>query len=203
MQVGPLRAIPNWLAPEGVSLTGADKNLTKLYEKEFAVDQSLNMSIPALVSDRREHISALATYTLGLVDDIPMLVKALQSEHEKTRQAAIWNLRGWLPSDPNNTAVLEMEVARLFPDEDVSDVVDLLWGYPDSAAKDPMISRKLVELMDHKELAIRELAFFHTSHLVPRTASHGYRPALAQSPRNAALMNWRTLLDRNGGQLQK
>ena len=202
VQVGPLRAIPNWLAPEGVQLTAADKNIHKQFEKEFTVDQPVNMSIPALITDRRESISTLATYTLGLVDDVPMLVKALQSEHEKTRQAAIWNLRSWLPTNPDNTATLEMEVERFFIHEDVSDVVDLLWGYPDSAAQDQTASRKLVQLMDHKELAIRELAFFQVSRLVSRTNAGGYRPDLSESHRNAALMPWRNLLEKNGGKLK-
>jgi len=203
LEVGPQRPIPNWLTPEGIPQTHADKKLVQMYEKEFNIDQPVSMSIPALVPDRREVISAYATYTLGLVDDIPMLVKALQSEHEKTRQAAIWSLRSWLPSDPNNTAQLEQEVARIFPEEVVTNVVELLWGYSRDDAKDPIISQKLVALMDHKQIAIRELAFFHVSQLTPRTSAHGYRTSLADSPRNAALTGWRNMLEKNGGQLVK
>jgi len=203
LRVGPLRAIPSWLAPEGAPQTAADKKWIQTYEKEFAINQPVSMSIPALVSDRRENISALATYTLGLVDEVPMLVKALQSEHEKTRQAAIWTLRGWLPSGPNNTKLLSQEVGRIFPDEDVADVVALLWGYSREDARDPVISSQLVELMDHKEIAIRELAFFDASYLTTRTNAHGYRPNLADSPRNAALNGWRNMLEKNGGTLLK
>ena len=132
-----------------------------------------------------------------------MLVKALQSEHEKTRQVAIGTLRSWLPSDPNNAAQLEVEVGRIFPDEDVADVIELLWGYSREDAKNAMVSKKLVAWMDHKQIGIRELAFFHVSHLTPRTSAHGYRPSLADSPRNAALMGWRSMLEKNGGQLVK
>ena len=203
LQVGPQRAIPNWLAPEGIPLTSADKTRHRMFEKEFAVDQSVSMSIPALVSDRREAISSLATYTLGLVDDVPMLVKALQSEHEETRLAAIWCLRGWLPTDPNNTALLTMEVDRFFQGDDIADVVELLWGYSMVDARDKTISAQLVAWMDHKEIAIRELAFFHVSRLVGRTTAHGYRASLADSPRNAALMGWRNHVEKNGGQLVK
>jgi hypothetical protein len=203
LSVGPQRAIPNWLAPEGIPLTSADKTRHRMFEKEFAVDQPVSMSIPALVSDRREAISSLATYTLGLVDDVPMLVKALQSEHEETRLAAIWCLRGWLPTDPNNTALLTMEVERFFPDDDVADVVDLLWGYSLEDARDKTISGQLVAWMDHKQIAIRELAFSHVSRLTGRNSAHGYRPNLADSPRNAALMGWRNHLEKNGGQLVK
>ena len=203
VKVGPQRAIPDWLNADGVSLTAADKKWHQMFEKEFAIDQPVSKSIPALVSDRRETISSLATYTLGLVDDIPMLVKALQSEYEETRRAAIWGLRGWLLSDPNNTALLEMEVARIFPDEDVDKVVELLWGYKESDAKDPAISRQLLEWMDHNEIAIRELAFYHVSQLTARHNAHGYRASLADAPRNAALMGWRSQIEKNGGQLVK
>ena len=203
LQAGPQRAIPNWLAPEGIPLTSADKTRMRMFEKEFAVDQSVGMSIPVLVSDRREAISSLATYTLGLVDDVPMLVKALQSEHEETRLAAIWCLRTWLPSDPHNTATLQVEVERYFQGEDISDVVDLLWGYSMNDARDKTISGQLLAWMDHKEIAIRELAFSHVSRLTGRANAHGYRPNLAYAPRNAALMGWRNHVEKNGGQLVK
>ena len=203
LQAGPQRAIPEWLVSDPVPLTAAEKTRVRMFEKEFAIDQSVSMSIPALVSDRREAISSLATYTLGLVDDVSMLAKALQSEHEETRLAAIWSLRSWLPSDPNNTALLEMEVARHFPDEEVADVVALLWGYSLEDARDQTISAQLVAWMDHKDLSIRELAYFHVSRLVGRTTAHGYRPNLADSPRNAALLGWRNHLEKNGGQLVK
>lgn len=203
LQVGPQRAVPNWLALEGIPLTAADKTKYRMFEKEFAIDQPVSMSIPALVSDRRETISSLATYTLGLVDDVQMLVKALKSEHEATRLAAIWCLRTWLPTAPNNSAVLTMEVERVFQEDDISDVVDLLWGYPLEAAKDKAISSRLLAWMDHKEIAIRELAFSHVSRLTNRAYAHGYRPNLADSPRNAALVGWRNHVEKNGGQLVK
>ncbi len=203
LQVGPQRAMPNWLAPEGIPLTAADKTKYRMFEKEFAIDQPVSMSIPALVSDRRETISSLATYTLGLVDDVPLLVKALKSEHEATRLAAIWCLRSWLPSDANNSAILAMEVERVFQEDEVSDVVDLLWGYPPEDAKDKAITNQLLGWMDHKEIAIRELAFSHVSRLTNRANAHGYRPNLADSPRNAALLGWRNHVEKNGGQLVK
>lgn len=203
MKVGPLRAIPSWLSPEGITLTAADKKLHQLFEKEFAVDQPVSVSIPALVQDRREGISELATGTLGLVDDVPTLVKALQSEHDKTRLLAIRSLRAWLPTDPNNNAALEMEVARIFPDEDVTDVVELLWGYSIADARDETVSRRLLALMDHSELAIRELAHFHVAQLTGRPYAHGYRPTLPDAARNAALMGWQNQIERNGGKLLK
>lgn len=49
MKAGPVRAIPVWLAPEGVSLTAADKKVQTWYEKEFSIDQPVSASIPALV----------------------------------------------------------------------------------------------------------------------------------------------------------
>ena len=203
MVAGPQRPIPNWLTPEGIPQTNADRKGVQMFEKEFNVDQTVDMSIPSLVMDRREMISTYATSTLGLVDDIPMLVKALQSEHEKTRQAAISSLRSWLPTDPNNTDRLEQEVARIFPEDSVADVVDLLWGYSREDGKDAIISQKLVAFMDHKQIAVRELAFYYVSQITPRTSAHGYRPSLADSTRHAALVGWRNLLEKTGGQLVK
>lgn len=201
--VGPTRAIPDWLSPEGVPQTAADKKWFQMYEKEFAIDQPVTMSIPALILDRRERISSFATYTLGVVDDIPSLVKALQSDYEETRLAAIWCLRGWLPSLPANEGILQAEIQRNFPDDEVEQLVDLLWGYSPTDARNPEISKNLITWMDHKDVTIRELAFFHVVRLTGRTNAHGYRPNLLDSPRNAALMGWRNYLERNAGQLLK
>ena len=96
-----------------------------------------------------------------------------------------------------------MEVERIFPDDDVTDVVYLLWGYSMEDARDKTTSAQLIAWMNHKEIAIRELAFYHVSRLVGRTTAHGYRASLADSPRNAALMGWRNHLEKNGGQLVK
>ena len=96
-----------------------------------------------------------------------------------------------------------MEMERVFQEDDVSDVVDLLWGYPLEAAKDKAITSQLLAWMDHQEIAIRELAFSHVSRLTNRANAHGYRPNLADSPRNAALVGWRNHVEKNGGQLVK
>ncbi|RLS59125.1 MAG: hypothetical protein DWH91_00895 [Planctomycetota bacterium] len=199
--VGPAHSLPVWMSLDGIAVTLAARRMSDRFEQEFALDQPVSVSMPALVTHDIARISELATYTVGLVDDIPSVVRGLQSKNEETRLAAIYTLRTWLPVAPENAAVLEQEVRRLFPDEDVAAVVALLWGYSERDAHDPEISRKLVDYLGHRDITIRELAIFHIKRLTGR--DRDYHANLSDSTRNPAWLRWKDHLDSHGGALLK
>ncbi len=195
------RSLPPWLNADGPVVTAAIRRMNDKFEQEFTLDQPVSVSMPALVSNEVSRISELATYTLGLVDDTPSVVRALQSKSEETRLAAIHTLRGWLPTAPENAGLLEHEVSRYFPDEDVATVTELLWGYSEADARDPAISRTLVDHLGHRDVAIREIAIFQIKRLTGR--DRDYHANVSESMRNPAWMRWKDHLDDNNGSLLK
>jgi len=185
---GQLRALPAWMSPEGVKVTPTQKQFARSFEKEFSLDQPVSQSIPAVAKSDIGRMSEAAVHTLALTDNFRELVRALQSKHEESRRAAIIALREWLAADPARETLLNEEAAKVFPDADVPYVATLLWGFTSAAARDPQVSRQLVELMSHEDIAIRELAFFHVEAMTGKTYS--YKPILPKGQRDAAIGRW-------------
>jgi hypothetical protein len=199
-QPARLRSIPEWLMPEGSPLTPIQRGNAALYERAFALDQPVAHSVPALVKDRRPKMSELAVQTLGLIDDHRQLVRALQADHEEARLAAITALRQWLPRAAENAPLLREEIDRVFRNADVDVVYELLWGYDQDDARDPMTSRRLVQWLAHDDLAIRELAFFHVFNLTGGRRND-YRPNDRLTQRQASVVRWEELVERQGALL--
>ncbi len=196
---GQLRALPAWMSPEGIKITPTQKQFARSFEKEFALDQGVSQSIPAVAKSDIARMSEAAVHTLALTDNYRELVRALQSKHEESRRAAIIALREWLAADPMREVLLNEEAAKVFPDADVPYVAMLLWGFSPAAARDPQISRQLIELMSHEDIAIRELAFFHVESMTGKTYS--YKPILPKGQRDAAIGRWDEHLKKVGALL--
>jgi len=193
----PLVAVPQWLVAEAGARPGALATFTNLYEKQFQLDQPISLSIPAIAKDRRPQLSEFAVKTLALTDDYRQMLRALSVEHEEARRAAIMALRRWVQLAPENDAALLAELAVTFREDDANAVYELIWGYDACAASDPEISRRLVEWLDHDQIAIRELAFAHV-YALSGGLSYDYRPLKPVVQRRAALMRWADHLDRHG-----
>lgn len=186
--------IPQWLTPEGELITPSAKNLARIYSEEFLPGNTIVQSIAPVVRNRVASISAFATSTLALLGNDHELVLALNSEHEESRLVAIRGLREWLARDPAYAEELLEEVERSFPDEEIPIIIRLLWGYQEQDLRNPMISRQLLEWMQHEDIAVRELAFYQVTRWSERT--YNYRPLLPPPERKAAILRWEDHLKR-------
>ncbi|MFG0295841.1 MAG: HEAT repeat domain-containing protein [Maioricimonas sp. JB045] len=190
----PLRAIPEWLTDASGSTT--ERRLGMLFEREFILEQPVSQFLPTVVKDPRPYIAELAVKALAVTDDYRALLRALQSDHEESRLAAIVALREWLPQDPRNGELLVTELNRTFRDDDVTALEQLLWGYSAEDARDPEISRQLVAWLSHDDIAIRELAFYQIYRLTGRR--YDYRSFAPPVQRQAAVVRWEEHLRREG-----
>jgi hypothetical protein len=192
-------AIPGWALPDGVIVTPAARQLARMYQKEFGTDKSVLQSIGPVVKDRRATMSELAVKTLALMDQYQALAPALGAEHQEARVAAIQGLRQWLLRDPGNGMLLREELGKAFRAESVDPIVRLLWGFSVEDAKNPDVSRRLVDWLKDDQTAIRELAFFQISRLTGRT--YDYLPMGPVAERRAGVQRWEDYLKRNNGSL--
>ncbi|QDU40097.1 hypothetical protein Mal4_44510 [Maioricimonas rarisocia] len=190
----PLRAIPEWLTDASESAT--ERRLGMLFEREFILEQPVAQFLPTVVKDPRPYIAELAVKALAVTDGYRALIRALQSDHEESRLAAIVALREWLPQDPRNGELLVAELNRTFRNADVTAVEQLLWGYSAEDARDPAISRQLVAWLSHDDIAIRELAFYQIYRLTGRR--YDYRAFAPPVQRQAAAARWEEHLRREG-----
>lgn len=196
-QAEPNAAVPlfPWLANTAPPTTIALRNARE-FEKEFQPDSTVSDSISPVVDDRLETKSVFAAQTMALIDNLPGLARGLDSEHEGTRIVCAEALRRWLPRDPDNAEVLREELSRTFREQDIPVLIRLLWGYSAADAKNPEISKEIVALMGHEEVAVREIAFLHASQLSNR--KYDYRAMLLPNQRAAAILRWQQHLQRFG-----
>jgi hypothetical protein len=197
----PLLTIPSWLDPKARRASSS----TQLFFKEFpkvAMDlqdqQGMSLIVPAIVSDPRPRISELAVKCLAMTQSYQWLVKALaETEHEESRAAAIYGLRTWLPTSPENGKLLRAELQQFFSSEfDVETMYRLLWGFDKNDAQDKITSYQLVEWLGHDHVAVRQLAFYHVFRLTGRRFDYG--PILPSGQRRSAVNRWLNHLDKEG-----
>lgn len=75
----------------------------------------------------------------------------------------------------------------------------VLWGFNHDDAKSSARSQMLVGWLEHEQIAIRELAFWHVQRLTG--LKHDYSPINPPGQRRAAVERWRMHLDKKGGAL--
>lgn len=191
--------------PKWVELGAAkqiDRRVLNLFEKEFDPSLTVSTFLPALVDNPLPLLSELATKALGITDNYAALVKALASApHKETRLAAINALRLWLGETPKNGGLLIPELERNFPSGDDGIVYLLLWGFSDDDARDPTKCSLLVDWLDHPQLGVRELAYFHLKNITK--LSHRYDAQASPALRKPAAARFRTHLMKEGGTFLK
>jgi hypothetical protein len=165
----------------------------------FPLDQPVSISIPAVVRDRRAHVAELAVATLGLTQNIPQLLRALQADHDGARLAAIVALREWLPRSAENAAILRDELARYYRNDEIEPLNELLWGYRTEDFRVPDVSTRLIDWLRHDDLAIRELALYQIRAGANRATD--YHPLAPVVQREAAIKRLEEVVRRQGALL--
>lgn len=192
--------IPDWLDANKPRMTATERTYATQFEKKIDPDLSLAESVSGLINEKSQMLSTFAARALASTEQHAELVKALaRAEFEETRLAAIVGLRQWLPQSPQNRDVLKAELAQNFAPDHVETLYRLLWGYNDSDARSPQTSRILVDWLQHENLVIRHLAFYHLYSLTGQ--KYDYRPVSPALQRNAAVDRWNMHLERNKGAL--
>ena len=191
---------PNWLTTNPRIVSSTIHRYANLFEKEFEMDQSISLSVPALIRDSRPRISQMAVECLALTQHPESLARALvQSQHEESRLAAIRGLRQWLPRSPENAVQLKQELRKLMHADDAQSVYRLLWGFSRKDVQNRVTADVLVNWLEHSDMAVRELAFYHIKRLTGRSLD--YRPNNRPALRQSSINRWRDYVDKTGGLL--
>jgi hypothetical protein len=163
----PMKEIPDWWRTPPAPGISKEMNqvLIALIDSYDAVSGSdavmaeINTQVKESSDPVRRSIGVLF---LGAVDALPQILNNLESQHASVRYNAAFVLRNWI----NRSRYHETEVLSLVGNQhgfgyskDTADLfIRLLRGFsPDQMAK-PEITKLLVENLQHKNAAIRELA---------------------------------------------
>jgi hypothetical protein len=121
--------------------------------------------------------------------------------HEESLDAAINGLRNWLPQSPKNGELLKEELVKVYRNDDAETVYRLLWGFNKDDAQNRDTSLQLVNWLEHDELVVRQLAFYHIRRLTGQ--KYNYRADLSPTQRAAFARRMRTTVENADGLVRK
>jgi hypothetical protein len=193
-----LEKLPPW-ATAGVTDTPEMKVRKTRMERfhKTAIEKSIDQSIQDLLNSDDPGDRRLAVFAMGALDNLAGLGKALS----ETKHADVWDngvlvLRHWIGRGPGQDQVLfkRLEENGNFTAVDAETVLQLLHSYDENELARPEIYETLIAYLNHDKLAIRGLAYWHLSRLVPAGKDLGYNPQDPKEARDAAIQKWKKLI---------
>jgi hypothetical protein len=193
-----LEKLPSWARAQGED--SAEGKLRRAALRRFrqaaatqpiatVVDEFLNSDSPV---DR-----GLAVTALAALDDLKGLGQALRdAKHPDVWENGVEALRRWIGRCPGQDHILYqrlIEVGKYKPIH-AETVMQLLHSFGENQLAEPETYQTLIDYLDHDALAIRGLAYWHLSRLVPEGKKLGYNPSDPKEKREAAIQKWRQLI---------
>ncbi len=161
-------APPDWTDPAKRKQHRLPLN-SAAFEKNFDLDQPVEMTLLSLLDHRQAKIVELAVRGLALTESIAGMVQALaQCTYEEGRFAARDGIRHWLARDAARGAILKEILEKRYPPAEAGAVYILLWGFRPEDAMNRATSLEIVTWLRSPHLEIRELAYYWVAHLTGR-----------------------------------
>jgi hypothetical protein len=144
---------------------------------------------------RAKALAEFAVFSLAAINDIDRVMQALDDPRQsETRKLAVIALRHWI----GDAAGRDERLYRFLMDRQsyskaqAATVLQLL--HSALPADEPDTYETLIAYLRHEKLAIRELAWWHLSRLVPRDIAVPYDPAASAAERAKAYAAWKELI---------
>ncbi|MDB5345433.1 MAG: hypothetical protein JWP89_3810 [Schlesneria sp.] len=145
------------------------RRFSALFEKQFELDQPIEMTLLALIKDSNAKIVELTVHGLALTDAYQAMVQALaECSFEEGRFAARDGLRTWLAREADRGPVLKDILEQHYPTAEAGAVYSMLWGFRQEDATNRAVSLELVSWLRSNHVEIRELAYYWITHLSGR-----------------------------------
>ncbi len=194
-----LQELPPWARPQARDTETARQRSAALDRLRKLVRErgSVTTALEELVKSDDPADRRLAVFGMGAVDDLHGLGEALRdAKHPDVWDNGVLALRHWLGRGPGQDQRLYqglMERAHFSPVE-AETVLQLLHSFGDTDLARPETYQTLIDYLNHDKFAIRGLAYWHLSRLVPQGKDLGYNPAEDKEAREAAIKKWRQLI---------
>jgi hypothetical protein len=146
-------------------------------------------------AQRAKALADFAVFGLAAINDMDRVMQALDDPRQAdARRAAIIALRHWIAdADRRDQRLYHYLRDRLrYPQAQAETVLQLL--HSSLSPDEPDTYETLISYLRHEKLAIRELAWWHLSRLVPRDIAAPYDPAAPSAERAKAYTAWKKLI---------
>jgi hypothetical protein len=189
-----LKELPAWASSGNTDSEKAKRRKVSLEKLQTAVaSKPIGEVLEAMLESEDPTDRHVAVYTMGATDDLTRLGKALR----ETKYPDVWDsgvvaLRHWIGRGPGQDQILYARLLdRQYTPVQAETVMQLLHSFSDEELTQPELYHSLMDFLDNENRAIRGLAYWHLSRLVPEGQKFGYNPLDAKPERAAAIAKWR------------
>lgn len=193
-----LQELPAWARARGEDTPeGKLRHAALARFRQAGVAQPIDTAIDDFLHSENPVDRALAVTALAALDDLSRLGQALrEAKHPDVWENGVEALRNWIGRGPGQDQILYkrlIEVGKYKPIQ-AETIMQLLHSFGDNELAGPDTFQTLIDYLDHDVLAIRGLAYWHLSRLVPEGKKFGYNPTDGKQKREAAIRKWRQLI---------
>lgn len=182
------------------SLRDRNPGEQKLFEQMCHCGKGLAAGDPAAAAeklvasddlvDRRDGVTSL-----GALDALPGLFKALADPHPDVRDHAVVVFRHWLGRAPGQVGRLQAMLKQHGAKEtNARTLLQLLIGFNEEERNRPATYELLLDELDHSQPAVRQLAHWHLVRLAPAGRDIPYDPTAEVAARAPAIEAWHKII---------
>ncbi len=187
--------IPEWVAD--ASQSAAEQERGKGLASYFKADRSPLVALVEAAEDDRTVVRRDAITALGAIGPLDLVISTMSKKGDPaSRKAAIAVLRDSAMRDAESAKNLRALLEQIGGSKEWADIAEkLLVGYSSREASDEANQAKLVNLLKHEDVGIRELAIEALQTISRRGDSLGYDPDMPTDTNS--LKAWQDLVQRH------
>jgi hypothetical protein len=193
-----LDKLPAWAEPDKNLPPAAQEKKAALERlRRLAAGKGPRAAIAEFLNSNNPYDRRVAVLGLGALDDLKGLADALDhAQHPDIWENAALALRHWIGRGPGQ----DLKLFRMLTDEakippgQAETILQLLHSFSDADRAKPETFELLIGYLNHDRLAIRGLAHWHLTRLVPAGKDIQYDPLAPEAERRRAQQAWKKLI---------
>lgn len=190
---------PRWASPKAIDADVEERLAMQDRFRKRVLEKGVDAALGDFLSSDKPMERRLGVIGIAALDDLIRLGDALrQTRHPDVWDNAVLALRHWIARAPGNDQLLYqgMLARRKWKPAEAETALQLLHSFSDEEVKSPELYETLIDFLDHENLGIRGLAYWHLYRLVPGGDKIEYHPTDAKEKRQAAKKEWQKLVPR-------
>jgi len=197
-EVQKLDKLPSWAGVEDESSPLVKQKRAALEKfRELALSKGPHDAIADLLADDDANVRKIGVKASGAFDDLSLLGEALTAgKYPDLWESAVLTLRHWIGRNSEQLMKLYQTLLdkRGYSPKHADIVLQLLHSFDDTDLSRPELYEALIAYLKHDKVAVRGLAWWHLTRLVPAGKKIAYNPSAKPEELNAAYEEWKKLV---------
>jgi hypothetical protein len=193
-----LKSLPKWTEPISqlpnmADIVGLINTIRKRAQEKSS---SLEDAISSMLTDDSPATRRIAVYGLGALDDLPQLIDTLStSKIPDVRDTCVIALRHWIGRGQGQDQKLYAALLKKgFSESQATKFMQLLHSFGNQQKASPGTYETLIDLLQNENPAIRELASWHLTRLVPKGQDIKFDALATAEERQKGYEKWKELI---------